>query len=219
MRKFIIQVSFISFVVISATAFGQTNKFTAGYEKGLTLVSMRGNTILNSLQKPKLSFSAGIFFQYNINNNFAFRTNLSFERKGCSYGRRNGYDSTGLPAIIQGGVRFDYLSLPLMARLIFGNKHRFFINAGPYIAYLIGQADKGRINEGPKTTEHNIDNFKKIETGICGGAGVELSLKKIVLAFEIRDELGLTNISRKPVINNGSIKTNVLNLVIAIHKK
>jgi hypothetical protein len=54
---------------------------------------------------------------------------------------------------------------------------------------------------------------------LSGGAGVEIPLKRYVLSFEIRDNFGLSNISKLPVANDGSIKTNALNLLIAAHKR
>ncbi|HET6995635.1 MAG TPA: porin family protein, partial [Chitinophagaceae bacterium] len=205
--------------LIPSSSFGQLKKFAVGYEKGLSLVSMHGNLILDELQKTKLSFTIGVFFQYNINANLALRTNLSFERKGFSFGKRAGHDSIGNPATIKSHVRFDYLCLPLLARASFGKKYRFFINAGPYIGYLIGQADVTQTNNDPKVIRKNIAYFDKADLGLSGGAGVEIPLKRYVLSFEIRDNFGLSNISKLPVINNGTIKTNALNLLIAAHKR
>jgi hypothetical protein len=62
-------------------------------------------------------------------------------------------------------------------------------------------------------------NFNKADLGLSGGAGVEIPLKRYVLSFEIRDNFGLSNISKLPVANDGSIKTNALNLLIAAHKR
>jgi hypothetical protein len=189
-----------------------------GYEKGLSLVSMRGNFVLDNFQKSKLSFTIGVFFQYNINANFALRSNISFERKGFASGPHSGYDSVSGPITVKSFSRFDYLCLPVLARAYFGKKYRFFINAGPYVGYLVGQADVTKVND-EKFIQKHIVNFNKADLGLTGGAGVEIPLKRYVLSFEIRDNFGLSNISQIPVANNGSIKTNALNLLIAAHKK
>jgi hypothetical protein len=94
---------------IANSSFGQLKKIDVGYEKGLSLVSMRGNFVLNDFQKSKLSFTIGVFFQYNLNANFALRSNISFERKGFASGPHTGYDSIGGPTTVKSISRFDYL--------------------------------------------------------------------------------------------------------------
>jgi hypothetical protein len=218
MRKINCCIPLFVLFLISSSSFGQLKKIAVGYEKGLSLVSMRGNFVLENLQKSKLSFAIGVFFQYNINTNFALRSNISFERKGFAIGPHSGYDSVGNPASVKSYSRFDYLCLPILARVSLGKKYRFFINAGPYIGYLVGQADVTKVNDD-KFIEKHIANFNKADLGLSGGAGVEIPLKRYVLSFEIRDNFGLSNISKLPVANDGSIKTNALNLLIAAHKR
>jgi hypothetical protein len=218
MRKINNCVALLVLFFISASSFGQLKKLAVGYEKGLSLVSMRGNFVVENSQKSKLGFTIGVFLQYNFNANLALRTNISFERKGCAFGSHTGYDSAGNPASVKSFSRFDYLCLPILVRAGFGKKYRIFINAGPYIGYLLGQADVTKIN-GEKSIEKHIANFNKADLGVSGGAGVEIPLKRYVLSFEIRDNLGLSNISKLPVMDDGSIKTNALNFLIAAHKR
>ncbi len=78
----------IIFLFASIDTFAQAGRMVFGYEKGLSLVSARGNSILENLEKAKISFSAGIFGQYAINKNFAVKAILSFERKAYSPGTR-----------------------------------------------------------------------------------------------------------------------------------
>ena len=69
----------------------------------------------------------------------------------------------------------------------------------------------------PRTTTNNTKLFKRFDAGIKGGGGIIISLKnKLSFSGEIRNNLGLNNISTLPVYNNGTIKTYSLNLLFSV---
>jgi hypothetical protein len=99
----------------------------------------------------------------------------------------------------------------------FSDDKSFYINGGPYLGYLLKSGLKsnsnipGLINENDEDTK----NKKSIDFGFSAGIGKEFKLNGITQIYiELRENLGLTNISDTPVINDGSIKTNSLNLLV-----
>ena len=174
---------------------------------------MRGNEILNQ-HKPLFTFAAGAFVQWNLDQQFSIRVPLLFERKGSRV--ENGALLSGQEATI----RYSYLTLPVLFRLNVGDKKlRYFLNAGPYLAYLL---DLGMYSEGEPVSDNftTTKSFKKFDAGISGGIGVSLPIKDhFTLSLEVRNNLGLMNISDLPVYGDGSIKTNVTQLLLGVSYK
>jgi len=208
----------IILILCSSLVFGQTNKYEVGLELGPSLNSLRGNDILDKNNDFSFAFSSGLTFQYNFPKFISIRTNISFERKGLTtQGSATDQDGNQIGELTIHS-NFDYLTIPILGRLTFGKKINFFVNAGPYIGYLIKQTDVTEaFGEYPKTENDNTDNFKRTDLGITTGLGVRFPIKnKLFLSLEIRNNFGLTNISSVPVVNDGAIKTNSTNLLIGI---
>ena len=176
----------IALILCSSLTFAQTNKFEVGLEMGPSLVSFRGNDILDNNNDLSFGFSSGLTFQYNFPKLISIRTNISFERKGLST-KGSATDQYGNQI---GEITFhsnlDYLTIPILGRLTFGKKINFFVNAGPYIGYLIKQTDiTEALGEHPKTETDNADNFKKTDFGITTGLGARFPIKnKLFLSLE-----------------------------------
>nr|MBP6411445.1 outer membrane beta-barrel protein [Pseudarcicella sp.] len=112
----------------------------------------------------------------------------------------------------------DYLVLPIMLKYNFSNKNSFYVNAGPFIGFLLKSNltnDLEKINNlkyNPVSTTH-LHN--KTDFGISIGLGKTFSInKKNAIFIEFRENLGLTNTSNFKVWGNGELKTNSLNFVI-----
>jgi hypothetical protein len=199
------------------TSRSQKNKSEIGIECGPGLTSLHGNDILENLNDPAIGFSSGIFFQYNISNSLSIRTNLSFERKGV-VGKVPITDNNGnYLGVLTTHSNYNYLTIPVLLRTTFGNKIKFFLNAGPFFSYLLKQNTVSKGSNMPRTTTNNTNLFKRFDAGITGGGGIIIPLKnKLSFSGEIRNNLGLNNISTLPVYNNGSIKTYALNLLFSV---
>jgi len=208
-------------IFCSILSFGQVNKFDFGIEGGPSLASLRGNDFIKDFNDPTIGFSCGLTFQYNFQKLISIRTNIAFERKGSKSKIRATAIAGNPVGEITTHSNFDYLTLPILARLTFGNKVKFFVNVGPYLGYLIKQTYvTDAINEFPKSKTDNTSNFKRIDLGLTTGLGAGLPLNdKLLITLEIRNNLGLYNISSLPVANDGTIKTNSTNLMFGIAYK
>ncbi len=208
--------SLIIFIFCSSFLFGQNNKIQIGLETGPGLKSLRGNDFLNNEQS--IGFSAGLAFQYDFTRLMSFRTNISYERKGTTQ-RMKASDANGNPiAELTAHSNFDYITIPLLARFTYGDNISFFVNVGPYFGYLLKQED---IIEAygtyPKTEKDNTDNFNKLDLGISSGLGVNFPiLDNLSISLELRNNLGLKDLSALPVINGGGIKVNSINLLVGV---
>jgi hypothetical protein len=69
-------------------------------------------------------------------------------------------------------------------------------------------------NDYDERNSDQTDNFKSLDFGLTFGFGKTFKLKNNnEISVEIRENLGLSDISAVPVVANGSIKTNSLNLI------
>jgi hypothetical protein len=200
---------------LTAISFAQTNKFDIGVDAGPGLIYMYGNDIITKYNQPSVGVSADISFQYNINKIFSLKTMLSYDLKGNQatvyFTNQNGVN-TGEKGTIHSYL--DYLTLPILAKATFGRKIRFFVNAGPYISALV------KTSNNYNNVAYVNGSLKPIDSGIQAGLGLTVPIKQYFeLSIEDRNSVGLLNISRQPVINNGTVKTFSSALLVGFNYK
>ena len=211
-------VLFIVQLLYCTLATGQTNKFEVGFEGGPSLTYLRGNDNIKEYYTPNLGYSGGITFQYNFPKIVSLRSGLSFERKGAQGEIELNPIQQGDPNLPSNNKitleeNFDYLVLPILARVSFVKKVKFLANLGPYFGFLIKQTGIDEYDYYGSTRDQT-ENFEIFDTGITGGIGVSLTIKdRFILSFEGRHNLGLYNTSKLPVLNDGSIMTNSTNFL------
>lgn len=149
----------------------------------------------------------GVGIRYIEENHFGLIAELNYVRRGWSE------NFEGRPFKYRRDL--DYLEIPVFAHIYFGGKTRFFVNAGPQIAFRIGESmtsnfnpyDTSSIPDFPHTNRRNSqlteEVTQKIDYGISAGLGGEFHINpKNSLTLEARYYFGLGNIfSAKPQDN------------------
>ncbi|MFZ4464215.1 MAG: porin family protein [Bacteroidales bacterium] len=199
------------------TVNGQNTRFETGIECGPGIITLRGNDFIKQYQDPAIGFSGGIFFQNNFHKTLSFRTNLAFERKG-SVTDAILTDQEGNQL---GNVRihsnFDYLTMPFLLKASTGSNLHYYAQAGPYIGFLLKSSSVSKGDEIETHTSNETSLYKRFDTGFSTGIGLSIPIhENIRLSFEVRNNLGLYNISAKSVVNNGTIKTNSFNFLFGM---
>lgn len=207
-------------LLLVGTAYGQTSKFEVGIEAGPSIMTLRGNAYIDSLNKATTRPSGGLSLQYNFSKNLSLRTNIAFERKG-SEATGQELDANGDSIGVENAqVNYDYLTMPVLARATFGKKVKYFANAGPYFGYLLKQNMVIKSDNHPTRTEGDTSLSKRYDIGVSTGLGISVPfLSNISLSFEVRNNLGLINTSAVEVYDDGTIKTNSTNFLIGISYK
>ena len=82
---------------------------------------------------------------------------------------------------------FNYLEIPLLLKLNFGQKVGFFLLAGPSVGYLLNGTDK---DMDGSTTDIDLDFYKRVEYGAHAGAGIGLGPIRV----DVRYIFGLNDI-------------------------
>lgn len=203
--------------IIGATTYGQTNKFDVGVEGSPSLISLRGNDFIDEFHESTIGFSGGFFLQYNVNKVVSLRTNIAYERKGSNVSFQISDTNGNFLGEGTNHTNLNYLILPILARATFGERIKYFLNVGPYFGYLINQTVVIKGDNIPTTRDKNMYNLKRFDTGISTGLGLSYPIKtKYALSLEIRNNLGLYNLSAVTMPNNESIKTNSVNFLLGL---
>jgi len=142
---------------------------------------------------------------------------LSYDRKGSLW-TGQATDFNGIPlGVITSRTNWDYLTLPVLLRTSFGKKKRFFVNAGPYLGYLVQQVTVTSGDQIATKREYNNARIKHVDCGLSTGLGLNLPLSaRCIFSVEVRNNRGLCNISSVPVFGDGSIKTNATVLLLGV---
>jgi hypothetical protein len=227
MRKFL---STLFLVVVGLTQAGKTiaQSTWVGVHGGLSIPDLSGGSgnAISSDYTSRLAGNFGIQAEYGFTQKFSIDVELNYAGQG---GKRDGLQPvTNLPQQYQSLVppgdylygnfkntaAFDYLELPIMARLKWGKAFKFYVNAGPYLGLLLHAEEKTRgssyiyedsqgttpISPAPVdfTSNTNItSDIHKFNVGVTGGIGISQSFGGRNLVFlDGRFEYGLLNIQK-----------------------
>jgi len=218
-------------LLLAAGVAGYGTEVKLGVHGGLSIPNIRGNQNdpfskgFASRQGPFF----GIFMEKELAPHWSLVAEVNYTSQG---GLRKGPQpitmdlGPGLPPVLYANFRnetiLDYLEVPIMGRLAFGNKVRFFVNAGPYVGILIraravteGMSAlfldedltmpiSGEVDLGADTNVK--DSLKSTNLGLIGGGGLMYPLGPGDLILEAHFQLGLTTI-QKDVETSGKSQT------------
>lgn len=220
--------------LIPNLTFAQSSKFEVGVELGPSVSTFRGKSEFYDY-KPVVYGAAALSFQYNYSEFFSIRMGLGYEEKGFTSDITDKDYSTNYSyQEVQSKFRTtcEYLTVPVLAHFTFGKKLTFFVNAGGYIGMLtnkknhIDWEDNGNPHLFRLHKQESTEKYRYFDFGVSAGLGIGIPVSEnLVLSFEARDNLGLTDIRRKnaPYITPGysagkahPIMTNSANLLIGI---
>lgn len=214
--KFLKWRALVILLFLGNLAMAQSHRFEIGLEGGPNLASLRGNDALKSHHHAIVGSSVGLLFQYNFSEVFSVHSGLGYERKGTLFSELQ-YDNNGIAlGEYEERMHFNYFNVPLLLQATLERKIQYFVNAGPYMGYLNRVVDIASGYQLPETKTYTTNLYKQVDLGLSTGIGLAVPIKqKFALAFEIRNNLGLVNISKFQVVNNGSIKTNATNFLFS----
>lgn len=136
---------------------------------------------------PLTRFEAGLLATIKLSDRWFFKPSLYFTQKGAVYSQSYRRDTiveidlegikgeipTFYRASVSGNVLANYLELPLA--ISYRNKKGFFIDAGPYLSFLLSSKDQGNLKlnigeDGFITDENDFVYTNAINTLEYGAA-------------------------------------------------
>lgn len=122
--------------------------------------------------------NAGLNFRYIEEKHFGFIVEANWEQRGWKE------DFEDKPYSYSRSV--DFIQIPVLAHIYFGNRGKFFINAGPSVSFMIGERtranfDYDNVSSNPDfdthiTYQYALPADRKVDYGISGGIGGEFSV-------------------------------------------
>lgn len=219
--------------VLATAGFATANEVTFGVHGGLSIPDIRGSSTdifsqgFTSRQGPFF----GISLETQVSPLFSLVAEINYTSQG---GKKNGMQvitnvPPGFPTDIYLYADFknetilDYLEVPVLARLNFGRRLRFFVNAGPYVGILVraravtsgssliylDQAGTQPIISSPVSFDANTDvkdSLRSTNIGLYAGGGVKYPVGFGAFILEAHFQLGLTTIQRD-VATSGKSQT------------
>jgi hypothetical protein len=220
---------------LAAPAAAQTPDVSIGGHAGLSIPSIRAGT--TDILSQGFASRRGLFFGIFVETQVAPRVSLVVDVNYTSQGgKRDGVQpitmDVGLPPLPNGSYYYadyhnetilDYVEIPVQFRLHFGTGHRFFVNAGPYVGFLVraravtsgssliyldpGKSQPITASPVPFDADTDVsDSLKRTNVGITAGGGIRHRAGPGELVAEARFQVGLTIIQRD-VTTSGSNKT------------
>ena len=127
---------------------------------------------IDLLQSP-LSINGGLVVRYAAHKVCALQLELNYMQRGW----REVLPATATSPAVDYRRQLDYIQLPLLMHLAFGNKFRGFLNLGPQIGYCFRDTEYGTKN--PLYTHHYQPIQQPFDWGLAGGLGMYYRTNKI----------------------------------------
>ncbi len=236
-------VSVILIFLIPVTVFAGTNgqSVKIGIKAGTSIPSLRddGNNEITRDYESKMAGSFGLIADIGISGKLSIKTGLDYSGQG---GVRDGQQPvTDLPVqfsqlLPQGSYIYanfnnnsvlNYMEIPIMVKLEWGNKLKYYLNAGPYLGFLLNAKQKTSGSSqfyldkngtmpltisgqplGLQSFDANTDikdDINSTNIGMTGGVGLSFDLnKKSALVFDARAAYGLKSVQKDTELNGNS---------------
>lgn len=169
-------------------------------------LGLRGGTTFSTVMfKPSITgtlgmgYTGGLTFRYSEENHFGIIAEVNLVQRGWAEKFEN------LPYSYQRIL--NYVEVPVMSHIYFGHRGKFFINAGPEVAYYLGDKIKSNFNymdtsgldgfndKHRRTEQLTMAVSQKLDFGIVAGLGGEFSInRRNALAVEARLYYGIGNV-------------------------
>jgi Outer membrane protein beta-barrel domain len=203
---------FLSSVTLSQTKEPESKKINDGKKTAKTYLDLMINVVSTNLnygganssladyKKSNNGIQVGASFQVGIKPGFSIVSELYFIRKGGKLKANNPLTTS------ESSLRLNTIELPVLARFHFG---KFYVNAGPSIAYSLSGSRKIEDVSTKLSFANSTEGFKRFDAGVQMGGGVEVPFKQRRIALDIRYNYGLTNIAYDNEIHNRAVMISV----------
>lgn len=197
------------FAVGITSALAQKNTFEkvwnvgASFGVNLSQASFAKSTNGNPIKTASWAqYQGGLAVRYLTEKNLGILAELNYSQQGW---RQRFEDKEGnVIDMYSHQHQLNYINMPILTHIYFGNKVRFFINLGPEFGFLISEKETfndkliidlqgGLMGATVETGQYFKKADRKFEYGIIGGMGLELCTGIGNFAIEGRYSFGLSD--------------------------
>ena len=196
------------FPIITLLSYGQEKEFKPEWNVGVgfgpTFSSVDFQVTRLSRgpsTKDMLQYHGGVAVRYLSENHLGFIAELNYSQQGWE----ESFDTSENTTVYAHSHQLNYLELPFLTHIYFGNKVRFILNLGPKISFLISESENmnqaladylssGDVPVTMATHQYYRMADKKIDYGLIVGMGLEFRTGVGNFALEGRYSFGLGDI-------------------------
>jgi len=212
-------------IIASQYAKAQDKKLELGIEGGPNSSDIYSSSSLMNVG-PAYHFSIGLTGQYNISETFSIKTGIGYEKKGYTLA----FSYVTNPAspdpfyTTYNPFNMDYMVIPIEARMTFGKKIKFFVDAGPYLGFMTGAKTTitalDSIGHKYSFSENDmINRYKHFDFGAGAGIGLERAIsERWIIDLEVRLNYGFLN-NGYPFSNSPSVENESSNILLGLRYK
>lgn len=166
------------------------------------------NESFNSIYRATFCFD----FTYKWNKFLNLNTGINFRKKGFKIDSdlwdQNGNTVGNATTLFQ----HNYLTLPMRVEINTGKRLNFSFSVGPYIGLLLKSSSDTEISTIGQIDPSDITKeYKPIDLGLSSSIGLKYPVsEKVLIAFSITNEFGLSDIRSSENSNRYAIKTHLL---------
>lgn len=192
--------------------------FDLGLEGGPNISTLIGSSNFNYDINPKIEGSGGFIFQFNFKNFLSLKTGFSYQRKGFQLKNDPMLFGFNNPiGIGNKGSSLDYITFPILVKASFGEKVRFFVNAGPYAGFMIGKTDYTDLAGKSSTIKGRFDDVNRWDFGAAVGVGISIPVRTYwEFSLDIRNYIGMFDIAKS---NQSKYYTNTTDIRFGVAYK
>lgn len=222
-----------------------------GAKGGISIPNLKGNSEQSKGYTSREGIYGGLFVTYQLTSSLYLQPEINFspqggQRKGMQLIPSGAIEGISLPRGVNLYANFksvtilNYLEVPLLVKLIFGNKIKYYACGGPHVAFVIeaktktsgssllymdaGGTEPLMQNGSPfpavsfNSTTDIKESIKKVNAGVQGGLGVQYPVGSGTIFLEGRAILGIINIQTHPE-SDGKNKTGSLAVAVGYSVK
>lgn len=104
--------------------------------------------------------------------------------------------------------RLDYIEVPFLTHVYFGDKTRFFFNIGPKVGYLLNETVIQNVNPASTNEQHVQAIQNKFDYGLALGLGCMIKIKKQLIQLEGRGNFSASDLfsnDRRDYFDNSNL--------------
>lgn len=181
-----------------------------GPKVGMNLYKMNTSEEMDEEVKEPFTvgFNVGVATSFGITDNVSIAPELIFSQKGSSQKVEEGDD------YYKFRIRSNFIEMPVLARVAFGDAVKGYVNAGPSVGYWLGGNLKRDVEINGEAESEDMkykfitesdfdpnadyeqlpeDSYNRLELGAAIGGGVMLDTSVGDLLLDIRYQVGLSN--------------------------
>jgi hypothetical protein len=194
-------------MLISTSTFAQVN---FGLRNGVAATTLSDKGNLYNDNNVTFSYTGGVFATIPVIKSFAIQPELNYVRKGRSS------ETTELNTTIETDFMLHYLQVPVLFQyrnnqLLNKSGSEFYINAGPYAAFVLNTQTR-LSNDEAESVLVPVGDSKNTDWGATFGIGFQTPVFKKNICFDLRYDMGLSEIEQQPT----DYRTKALSLTVGI---